>query len=133
MDPLRPIVDWITRLELGQPTRVGVDPHRQQAKPHWLMRWLRWCKPLRIAPVLRASIDDFHRPGHKFRSMREEWTPQAYYDEGYDYLAFRDLLLRPLGAGGDHRVRTAIFDSLHDVQVPDQWQLAPEHTILLVH
>jgi uridine kinase len=25
MDPLRPIVDWITSLELGHPTRVGVD------------------------------------------------------------------------------------------------------------
>jgi hypothetical protein len=45
-------------------------------------------------PVLRASIDDFHRPGHKFRSMREEWTPQSYYDEGYDYLAFRKQLHR---------------------------------------
>jgi hypothetical protein len=29
--------------------------------------------------------------------MREEWTPQSYYDEGYDYLAFRDVLLRRLG------------------------------------
>jgi uridine kinase len=65
--------------------------------------------------------------------MREEWTPQSYYDEGYDYLAFCDLLLRPLGAGGDHRVRTAIFDSFHDVPVPEQWQVAPESTILIVH
>ena len=49
-------------------------------------------------------MDDFHRPGHKFRSMREEWTPQSYYDEGYDYVAFRDLVLRPLA-----RVATAVF------------------------
>jgi uridine kinase len=132
MDPLRPIVDWITSLELGHPTRVGVDGRSAAGKTTLADSLAEVVQATTSRPVLRASIDDFHRPDHKFRSMREEWTPQSYYDEGYDYLAFCDLLLRPLGAGGDHRVRTAIFDSFHDVPVPEQWQVAPESTILIV-
>lgn len=61
--------------------------------------------------VVRASIDDFHRPGHKFRSLRGEWTPQTYYDD----LAFRDLVLRPCGPNGRRVCRPHLFDSLHDV------------------
>ena len=64
--------------------------------------------------------------------MREEWTPQSYYDEGHDYPALRDLLLRPLGPGGGRRVRTAMFDSFHDAPVPEQWHLTRENTILIV-
>ena len=45
--------------------------------------------------VGRASIDDFHRPGHKYRSQRGGWTPHAYYEKGYDYDAFRDVTLKP--------------------------------------
>jgi len=132
MHPLRPIVDWITSLELGHPTRVGVDGRSAAGKTTLADALAEVVQATTNRPILRASIDDFHRPGHKFHFMHEEWTPQSYYDEGYDYLAFRDLLLRPLGACGDHRVRTAIFDSFHDVPVPEQWQVAPENTILIV-
>jgi uridine kinase len=64
--------------------------------------------------------------------MRGELTTRSYYDQSYDYLAFRDLVLRPLGADGNRRVRTAIFDSFHDVPVPEHWQTASENTILIV-
>ena len=64
--------------------------------------------------------------------MRGEWTTQSYYDESYDYLAFRDFVLRPLGPGGNRRIRTAIFDSFHDVPVPEQWQAVPVNAILIV-
>src|SRR5215470_8093144 len=132
MDPLRPIVDWITSLDLGHPTRVGVDGRSAAGKTTLADALAEMLQSTTNRPVLRASIDDFHRPGHKFRSMREEWTPQSYYDEGYDYLAFRDLLLRPLGPGGDRRVITAIFDSFHDVPVQELWRLASDNTILIV-
>lgn len=57
---------------------------------------------------------------------------QSYYDESYHYLAFRQLVLRPLGSGGDRRVRTAVFDSFYDVPVPEHWQVASENAILIV-
>src|SRR5579864_2931516 len=49
-----------------------------------------------------------------------------------DFVAFRDLLLRPLGPGGNRRVRTAIFDSFHDEPVPERWHTASENAILIV-
>lgn len=132
MDALAPIVDWITSLDLEHPVRVGLDGRSAAGKTTLAEALAARVESKTQRPVLRASIDDFHRPGHKFRSMREEWTPQSYYDRGFDYLAFRDLVLRPLGPGGDRRVRTAIFDSYHDVPIPERWQIAPEHAILIV-
>src|SRR5881275_2530204 len=102
MDPLRTIMDRISSLELGHPTRVGVDSRSAADKTTLADALAEVVQATTSRPVLRASIDDFHRPGHKFRSMREEWTTQSYYAESYDYVAFRDLVLRPLSAGG-HR------------------------------
>jgi uridine kinase len=132
VDALRPIVDWITSLEQGHPTRVGLDGRSAAGKTTLADALAALLQSTANRQVLRASIDDFHRPGHKFRSIREEWTPQSYFDEGYDYLAFRDLVLRPLGPGGDRRVRTAIFDSFRDVPVPAHWQIVPENAVLIV-
>jgi uridine kinase len=129
---LRPIADWITFLELGHPTRVGLDGASAAGKTTLADALAEMVQSATSRPVVRASIDDFHRPGHKFRSMRGEWTTQSYYDESYDYLGFRDLLLRPLGAGGNRRVRTAVFDSFHDVPISEHWKVASENTILIV-
>lgn len=82
--------------------------------------------------VLRASIDDFHRPGHTFRPQRGEWTPRSYYDDGYDYDAFVDLLLRPLGPGGSLRCRPALFDAYHDRWFPEEWHDVGLDTVAIV-
>jgi len=132
VDALLPTADCITSLELGHPTRVGLDGPSAAGKTTLADVLAKMVQSITNRPVIRASIDDFHRPGHKFRSMRGEWTTQSYYDESYDYRAFRDLVLRPLGADGNRRVRTAIFDSFHDVPVPEHWQTASETTILIV-
>ena len=132
MRELRPIADWIASLELGHPTRVGLDGRSAAGKTTLADTLAEMVQSTLHRPVVRASIDDFHRPGHKFRSMRGEWTPQSYYDESYDYLAFRDLVLRPLDPDGNRRVRTALFDSFHDVPFPEQWQVASEQAILIV-
>ncbi|MBV9173331.1 MAG: uridylate kinase, partial [Chloroflexi bacterium] len=89
MRELRPIADWIASLELGHPTRVGLDGRSAAGKTTLADTLAEMVQSTLHRPVVRASIDDFHRPGHKFRSMRGEWTPQSYYDESYDYLAFR--------------------------------------------
>ena len=132
MDVLRPIVNWIACLDQGHPTRVGLDGPSAAGKTTLADALADLVQSTTTRPVVRASIDDFHRPGHKFRSIRGEWTTQSYYDKGYDYLAFRDLVLRPLGAGGNRRVRTAVFDSFHDAPIPEHWQVASENAILIV-
>jgi uridine kinase len=68
---------------------------------------------------VRASIDDFHPPGHAARSAAGGYTPEAVYEEAFDYTSFRRLLLEPLGPAGDHRVRLALHDAFHDRPVED--------------
>jgi len=117
---LNTVAEVVTSLRVDHPTRVAIEG-RSAAGKTTLADDLAAAIRLRGREVIRSSIDDFHRPGHKFRSQRGEWTPRSYYDEGYDYAAFRDLLLLPLGPGGDRRCRAALFDSFHDEWLPEEW------------
>lgn len=121
----------ITVLQFAHPTRVAVEG-RSAAGKTTLADALAAAILLRGRDVLRASIDDFHRPDHKGRSQRGEWTPRTYYDEGYDYTAFRDLALHPLGPHGSRRCLPARFDALHDTECPEVWHTVAEDTIAII-
>lgn len=125
------LADAVTSLQVGHPTRVAVEG-RGAAGKTTLADELADAIRARGRECVRASIDDFHRPGHKWRSMRGEWTPRSYYEEGYDSAAFRDLLLWPLGPGGDRRCRTAIFDAFHDVSLAEVWQTPGDDAVVVV-
>jgi uridine kinase len=125
------LAEAVTALQLAHPTRVAVEG-RSAAGKTTLADELAAASGARGREVLRASIDDFHRPGHKFRSQRGEWTPRSYYDEGYDYDAFRDLLLRPLGPGGSRVCRPALFDSFHDAWLPEEWRAVGDRAVAIV-
>lgn len=60
--------------------------------------------------VLRASIDDFHRPASVRHRRSAQQPAHSYYEDSFDYQALRSLLLDPLGPDGDHVVRTRVFD-----------------------
>ncbi len=118
-------------VRVAHPTRVAIDG-RSAAGKSMLADELADAVRERGREVLRASIDDFHRQDHKYRSQRREWTPRSYYDEGYDYEAFCDVLLRPLGPGGDRRCRTGIFDSYHNAWLSEEWHQVARDAIVLV-
>jgi uridine kinase len=134
-DPRRAVIsalaDVVTSLRVGHPTRVAVEG-RGAAGKTTLADELADAIRARGRECVRASIDDFHRPGHKWRSIRGEWTPHSYYEEGYDDTAFRDLLLWPLGPGGNRRCRTAIFDAFRDVWLPEVWQTPGDEAVVVV-
>lgn len=125
------LADAVTSLQVGHPTRVAIEG-RSAAGKTTLADELADAVRVRGREVIRASIDDFHRPGHKDRSRRGGWTPRSYYDEGYDYDAFRDLLLQALGPGGSRRCRTALFDAFHDAWLPEEWHVVGDHTVAIV-
>jgi uridine kinase len=83
-------------------------------------------------PTFRSSLDDFHPPGHKYRSAERRYTPQTYLDEGYDYAAFRGVLLDPLRGSGERRCRLALWDSYHDQPTPEQWTAIPDEAIVII-
>lgn len=125
------LANTIVSLCLDHPTRVAVDG-RSAAGKTTLADELAAAIRTYDRGVLRASIDDFHRPGHKYRSQLSEWTSHSYYEQGFDYTAFSNLLLQPLGPGGNRRCRIALWDSFNDVEVPEKWYQVEERDIAII-
>lgn len=121
----------VTSLHLPHPTRVGVDGWSGAGKTT-LADELAAMVEASGRPTLRASFDNFHRKGHKYRSIRGEWTPQLYYEEGYDYPVFRAWVLEPLGPGGNRRCRPAMLDSFNDVLLPEAWHQLADDAVVVV-
>ncbi len=130
-DVLERLMRIVLDLRLPHPTRVAIEGRSAAGKTTFADELAELVRA-GGREVLRASIDDFHRPGHKYRSQRGEWTPRSYCEEGYDYEAFRDVLLRPLAPGGDRRCRTGIFDSFHDTWLPEEWHQVARDAVVLV-
>lgn len=82
-------------------------------------------------PVVRASVDGFHRPKTD-RYARGEDSPEGYYRGSFDLPALRAALLDRFAPGVERRFRVAVFDYVADVpvQVPDR--AAPSDAVLLV-
>lgn len=107
------------------PLRVGIDGRSTAGKTHLAQELVDELRS-RGREAVSASIDQFHRPGHKFRSERGEWTPESRLAEGLDYAAFKAWVLEPLGPGGSRRIRPRMLDSFHDRSWPEEWiDLAP--------
>lgn len=81
--------------------------------------------------VLRASIDDFHRPRSE-RYRRGRTSPEGFYLDSYDYEAFRRLLIEPFRSGGEEAVRLAAFDLAADLPVDAPAVSVPPDAVLIV-
>ncbi len=121
----------VSVISLPPPLRVAVDGFSAAGKTT-LADELADLLQSRGRSVLRAELDDFHRPGHKYRSIRGEWTPALYLAEGYQYEVFRRVLLEPLGPGGDLRCRTGVWDSYRDEPIAEEWVEVDQDAIALI-
>ena len=81
-------------------------------------------------PVVRASIDGFHRPAEE-RYLRGEFSPVGYYRDSFDMSRLWSHLLDPLGPGGNRIYRTAVFDHVADHPVAMPEAVAPENAVLV--
>ncbi|RUR01134.1 uridine kinase [Labedella endophytica] len=81
--------------------------------------------------VVRASIDDFHRPSAERYAVGRD-SPEGFYRDSYDYQAFRDELITPFRRGGDESFRTAVFDVEEDRPVEGEPSIAPPDAVLIV-
>ena len=82
-------------------------------------------------PVIRTSIDGFHRP-KAARYARGRYSPEGYYYDARDLAAVMTLLLGPLGPDGDRLYRTQCFDLENDRPVEQEPQSAPADAVLLI-
>jgi uridine kinase len=82
-------------------------------------------------PVIRASIDGFHRP-RADRYRRGPSSPEGYYEDSFDHTALVDALLQPLGSEGSGSFRRAVFDFRTDAPVVSPVEHAPPSAVLLL-
>jgi uridine kinase len=81
--------------------------------------------------VIRSSVDDFHNP-RATRYARGRYSPDGFFLDSYDYVAFRELLLEPLGPDGSGRYVAKHFDHPTDQPLVPQRQQAPPAAALIV-
>ena len=80
-------------------------------------------------PVVRASVDDFHRPrSERYRRGRD--SPEGCYRDTFDNAALRDRLLHPFLRHGTYV--GAVFDLERDEPVTAPERQAPEAAVLVV-
>jgi len=130
-DLLDYLAEVVTRLHTDKPTLVAIDG-RSAAGKTTLADELAARVIATGRPALRSSLDDFHPPGHKYRSSERRYTPTTYYAEGYDYTTFRRFVLEPLRQGGGRRCRLAYWDSFNDLPFPETWVDVPSEAIVIV-
>lgn len=80
--------------------------------------------------VIRASVDDFHRPRAE-RHRRGPDSPLGFYHDTFDYPALRARLLDPLGPGGSQVIQTACYDLVAEAPLDPPPQTVPPDAILL--
>lgn len=127
---LRRLVARIAGIESAHTTRVAIDGPDTAGKTTLADEL---ADRLRHAgrDVIRASVDDFHRPRAE-RYRRGPDSPSGYYEDAFDYNALRTSLLEPLGPGGGGMYCTAIFDLRDDAPVEPQPAQATEGAVLLL-
>ena len=124
------VADRILRLPSDRTARVGIDGVDGAGKTMFADEL---AQVLRAAdrPVIRASVDGFHRPKSE-RYRRGRGSPEGYFEDSYNYTALKTALLDPLGPGGTGRYRTAVFDHVKDMPVAaPECAVAPASILVL--
>jgi uridine kinase len=126
---LETLAELILRVDRPHPVRVAVDGPDAAGKTI-LADELTPLVARSGRPVIRASIDGFHRPRAE-RIGRGPESPEGYYRDSFDYATLRAALLDPLGPGGslEHRRRAFDFRTDHPVAAPTE--VASPHAVLL--
>ncbi|OPA10605.1 uridine kinase [Bacillus cereus] len=127
---IKEIADYIVKLNLTYPTRVGVSGITASGKTTFANELAEEIKK-RGLPVTRASIDDFHNP-RVIRYAKGKESARGYYEDAHDYTAFKERLLMPLGPNGTLQYETISHNLITDMSVHNEPLLATQNMILIV-
>ena len=83
------------------------------------------------ADAFRASLDGFHTP-RAYRTRLGPETPDSYYRDAYDEVAFRRVLLDPFRMGGSAGFQLVAFDEVRDQPVEARWLTAGRDAVLVL-
>lgn len=126
---LEQAANWILETDRTHPLRVAVDGIDAAGKTTIADELAEVIQRLG-RPVVRASLDHFHRPrAERYRRGKE--SPEGYYLDSFDYPLLISSLLGPLGPAGDRRYRISAFDHLNDRPVQAVFHAAANETVLI--
>ncbi|TWD82358.1 uridine kinase [Kribbella amoyensis] len=127
---LRVVADAVPRSVAGEPVLVAVDGVDGAGKSVF---GDQFAEVLRDAghSVIRASVDDFHRP-REHRYCRGRESPSGFWLDSFDYDRLRAELLDPLSPGGSGRYRTAVHEFATDRHLDEPWQSATRGAVLVL-
>lgn len=129
-DFLERLTRRIADLPADRPVRVALDGVDGAGKTT-LADELAPRLDARGRPVVRVSIDRFHRP-RRLRHARAPDSAEGYYRDAFDLDAFRVRVLVPSAPGGDRRVTPACHDLAIDRAAdPDPLSLAEDGVVLV--
>ena len=117
-------------VSLGRPIRVAIDGRTASGKTTLADEIASLIRG-KGRPVIRTSIDGFHRPKTE-RYARGRYSAEGYYYDARDLVAVETLLLAPLGPEGDRLYRTQSFDLENDVTVEQEPRPASADAVLIV-
>lgn len=127
---VRSLAQAILSSRPSRPMRVAVDGRTASGKTTLANELSNAIRQLG-QPVIRTSIDGFHRPKVE-RYARGRYSAEGYYRDARDLDAVVNLLLKPLGPDGDRRYCTASFDLAADVPLPLEFSMADPRAVLVV-
>jgi uridine kinase len=126
---LESLARLILRVDPSHPLRVAIDGPDAAGKTT-LADELAPLIERSGRPVIRASLDGFHRPRAK-RMVRGPESPEGYFLDSFDYPALRAALLDPLGPGGSLEFRRRVFDFRTDEPAATPTEAAPANAVLV--
>jgi uridine kinase len=123
------IVDHLVARSPGHPLRVGVDGITAAGKTT-LAGELVLAVQRAGRPAIHLSMDGFHHRRER-RYRQGLGSGIGYYEDAFDLTAFCELVLRPLGPGGDLCFAPRVIDLEADLPVQERATADPE-SILFV-
>jgi uridine kinase len=120
------LADAVAALPSTRPQRVAIDGVDGAGKTRLADELAELIGGRR--PIVRASVDGFHRP-RAARHARGRASPEGFYLDSYDYAVLFSVLLDPFAAA--EPVCTAVWDHVADAPVPRRWQRVDANAILL--
>ncbi len=114
----------------GHPTRVAIDGVTASGKSTFARELTAAVSELG-RPAIHLTMDGFHHHReHRYR--RGRLSADGYYEDAYDFAALAELVLIPLGPGGDRRYRTRVIDLASDAEIGEAPVEAPADAVVIV-
>lgn len=130
MEVISQISDRILAVRCSHPVRVGISGITASGKSTFANKLALELKKSG-RQIIRASIDSFHNPSKvRYRLGRD--SAAGYYSDAHDYESIKNLLLEPLGSGGNLEYCEASLDLVRDVPLARDPKRADADALLVV-